>query len=160
MLLENIATLPVLAIISFINLAGLLVLAPFLILAVKHYRKLVSKAKKKDLKSVLEKILSGVEKHDKNLEKIDEQLEEMGKDAQKHLQKVGFVRFNPFSDTGGDQSFCLSILDDEDSGIILSSLHSRGQTRVYAKSVKKGKGKGFELSKEEMETIKKAKKGK
>jgi hypothetical protein len=76
------------------------------------------------------------------------------------LQKVGFVRFNPFSDTGGDQSFCLSVLDDEDSGIVLSSLHSRGQTRVYAKAVKKGKGKDFELSKEELETIKKAKKGK
>jgi hypothetical protein len=160
MLPSNIATLPVLTIISLVNLLGLLVLAPFLILTIRHYRKLTSKVKKKDLRSVLDKILTELKAHGKNIEDIDGQIEKVEKDAQKHLQKVGFVRFNPFSDTGGDQSFCLSILDEEDSGIVLSSLHSRGQTRLYAKSVKKGKGKNFDLSKEEVATIKKAKKGK
>ena len=160
MLLANILSEPVLMILTLINLLGLLVLTPFLIVAIRHYRRLVSKTKKKDLKSVLDSILSQVSAHDKSLETIESEIEKLDKEALKHLQKVGFVRFNPFSDTGGDQSFCLSVLDDEDSGIVLSSLHSRGQTRVYAKAVKKGKGKDFELSKEELETIKKAKKGK
>ena len=73
-----------------------------------------------------------------------------------HIQKVGFVRFNPFPATGGDQSFALSLLDETDSGFVLSSLHSRDTTRFYAKTVKNGVGVGHELSKEELKAIKNA----
>ncbi|PJC28376.1 hypothetical protein CO054_00495 [Candidatus Shapirobacteria bacterium CG_4_9_14_0_2_um_filter_39_11] len=72
--------------------------------------------------------------------------------------KIGLVRFNPFPGTGGDQSFCLSILDGEGSGLVISSLHSRETTRIYAKPVKKGKAAGYELSTEEKQAIKNAKK--
>ena len=75
----------------------------------------------------------------------------------KHLQKIGFVRFNPFPQTGGDQSFCLSLLDEKDNGFVLSSLHSRDATRFYAKTVKAGQGDGYELSIEEVKAIKNAK---
>ena len=67
----------------------------------------------------------------------------------KHLQKSGFVRFNPFTDSGGDQSFALAILDGHNDGFVISSLHSRDQTRTFAKPVKAGIGEKFELSKEE-----------
>lgn len=72
--------------------------------------------------------------------------------------KIGLVRFNPFSETGGNQSFCLALLDGEDSGLVISSLHTRQTTRIYAKPVKKGKGDGYELSAEEKQAIKNAKK--
>ena len=67
----------------------------------------------------------------------------------KHLQKSGFVRFNPFTDSGGDQSFALAILNGHNDGFVISSLHSRDQTRTFAKPVKAGVGEKFELSKEE-----------
>lgn len=67
----------------------------------------------------------------------------------KHLQKSGFVRFNPFSNSGGDQSFALAILNGHNDGFVISSLHSRDQTRTFAKPVKAGVGEKFELSKEE-----------
>ena len=67
----------------------------------------------------------------------------------KHLQKSGFVRFNPFTDSGGDQSFALAILNGHNDGFVISSLHSRDQTRTFAKPVKAGIGEKFELSKEE-----------
>ena len=72
------------------------------------------------------------------------------------MQKVGILRFNPFADTGGDQSFVFAILDGNDTGIVLTSLHSRSTTRWYAKNVKKGKGVDFDLSQEEEKTIKTA----
>jgi len=147
-------------IIIGIFFAWLIFLTVLLCKTVRHYRYLISRVKKGDLKSILEEILNKVEKQGKKIEGLEGKSLEIEKKSLKHLQRVGFVRFNPFSDTGGDQSFCLSLLDDEESGIVLSSFHSRGQTRVYAKAVKKGKGKEFELSKEEAETIKKAKKGK
>jgi hypothetical protein len=56
-----------------------------------------------------------------------------------HLQKLGFERFNPFRSTGGNQSFTLAVLDGSNNGVILTSLHGREQTRLYAKPVRAGK---------------------
>lgn len=63
--------------------------------------------------------------------------------------KINLVRFNPFDEMGGDQSFILCLLDSSDSGVILTSLHSRDITRVYAKTIRNGEGVDTALSKEE-----------
>jgi hypothetical protein len=63
--------------------------------------------------------------------------------------KITVTRFNPFEDVGGDQSFILCILDTNNSGVIITSLHSRDFTRIYAKPVKNGEGDNITLSKEE-----------
>lgn len=55
------------------------------------------------------------------------------------FQRVGLVRFNPFEETGGNQSFALALLDAAGDGWVLSSLHARAGTRVYAKSIKGGR---------------------
>lgn len=54
------------------------------------------------------------------------------------VQKVGFLRFNPFQDTGGDNSFIVVMLDHADNGFIISSLYMREGTRLYAKAVERG----------------------
>lgn len=68
------------------------------------------------------------------------------------FQRVGLVRFNPFEDTGGNQSFTLALLDAAGDGWVLSSLHARTGTRVYAKAIKGGRGDA-ELSAEESAAI-------
>jgi len=55
--------------------------------------------------------------------------------ARLHFGRLGIVRFNPFDDTGGNQSFALAILDANNDGFVITSLHSRTGTRVYAKAV-------------------------
>jgi hypothetical protein len=65
------------------------------------------------------------------------------------------LRFNPFSDTGGEQSFVLSLLDGGGNGILLTSLHGRGMTRIYAKRVIAGKS-DQELSAEEKKALSQA----
>lgn len=72
------------------------------------------------------------------------------------IHKVGLYRYNPFDDLGGDQSFSLSILDSTNSGVILTSLHHRNFTRIYAKPVKNGQGDTITLSNEEKSAIVKA----
>jgi hypothetical protein len=72
------------------------------------------------------------------------------------VQKVGLYRYNPFDDLGGDQSFSLSILDSTNSGVILTSLHHRNFTRIYAKPVKNGQEDTITLSNEEKSAIVKA----
>ena len=69
------------------------------------------------------------------------------------IEKIKLVRFNPFDDVGGDQSFILSILDKNNSGAIITSLHNRDITRIYAKPIKEGVGENITLSKEEKSAI-------
>lgn len=140
-------------------LIWLILLTFFLIKTIRHYRRLTAGITKKNLKRVLESILNEIRTVNEKSNKVRKRCNILEKEKVKHLQKVGFVRFNPFSDTGGDQSFCLVLLDDNGDGIVLSSLHTRGTTRIYAKEVEKGKGKSLPLSDEEKEAIKKAKRG-
>ncbi len=97
--------------------------------------------------------------HLKRVEAVDQRLTELNTQYQ-HLavtnalasQKISIVRFNPFGDTGGDQSFSLAVLDAHDSGYVLSSIHGRQGTRVYVKPVDFGKSK-YQLSAEEQQAL-------
>jgi hypothetical protein len=78
-------------------------------------------------------------------------------EANAHLavQRIGIVRFNPFEDTGGNQSFALALLDGDANGVVLSSLHSRQATRVYLKTILGGRCEAA-LSEEEAEALRQA----
>lgn len=79
--------------------------------------------------------------------------------ASRSVHKVGVVRFNPFKDLGGDQSFSIALLDGQNNGVVISGLHTRGGNRVYAKPVEKGKAVKHPLTEEEIEAIAKAEAG-
>lgn len=68
------------------------------------------------------------------------------------LRRVGVIRFNPFGNTGGDQSFALALLDDHGDGVVLSSIFGRNESRLYAKPVKGGRSK-YTLTAEEEQAI-------
>ena len=71
------------------------------------------------------------------------------------VQKVGLVRYNPFEDTGGNQSFAVALLDADGDGFIVSSLHARSGTRIYAKAIAAGRSEAA-LSEEEAEALRRA----
>jgi hypothetical protein len=71
------------------------------------------------------------------------------------FQRVGLVRYNPFEETGGNQSFALALLDGAGDGWVLSSLHARSGTRVYAKAIKANLADAA-LSEEETAAIQRA----
>jgi hypothetical protein len=62
------------------------------------------------------------------------------------------VRYDAYNELSGQQSMSIALLDDAQSGIVLSCIHHRDQARVYAKQVHGGKGE-FELSPEEAEAV-------
>ena len=92
------------------------------------------------------------------LTEIGRRLAAVETQGQRTIQHVGVVRFNPFADTGSNQSFVLAILDARGDGFVLSSMHSRQQTRVFLKSVAAGKAETA-LSEEESEAIRRATSG-
>lgn len=121
------------------------------------YARLVKNEKKETIIAVLDSISEKEEKNRESIERISDLCDQLKKDGSLHIQKIGLLRFNPFNDTGGDQSFILSLLDSHDTGVVISSLHTRTGTRWYAKAVKEGVGQEYELSSEEQKAIKSAK---
>ncbi|HJT38066.1 MAG TPA: DUF4446 family protein [Actinomycetota bacterium] len=71
------------------------------------------------------------------------------------VQLVGIVRFDAFEDLGGMLSFAVAMLDQEGSGVVLSSINGRNETRIYAKPVEHGASR-INLSGEEEEAIRRA----
>ncbi len=63
----------------------------------------------------------------------------------KAIQRTGLVRYNPFEDTGGNQSFAVALLDANGDGVVVSSLHARNGTRIYAKAIAGGPLRGGPL---------------
>lgn len=123
----------------------------------QHYNKLTKGISEKSLKTVLDELLKDVEINKKDIDYLKDYSLKLDKEGLFHIQKVGLVRFNPFKDTGGDQSFILSLIDGKETGVIISGLYSRSGTRWYAKRVIEGKGVEHELSDEEKKALKEAK---
>src|SRR3989344_2717001 len=90
-----------------------------------------------------------------DLMEIGKILEELVENNQLNIQRAGVVRFNPFVETGGNLSFAIALLDGKNNGIVISSLHSREGTRVYAKSIQHGESQR-RLTEEEEQAIKQA----
>ena len=71
------------------------------------------------------------------------------------LQKVGILRYDAFSEMGGNLSFALTLLDGNNNGYIINSMHSREGCYNYIKEIVKGESY-IELSEEEAESLDRA----
>jgi hypothetical protein len=140
--------------VIFVWLIGLTV---FFWRILRHYNNLTAGVSQKTLKVVLDEVLKEMQTAKQDIDYLKEYALRLEKDGFLHIQKVGLVRFNPFKDTGGDQSFILSLVDGNDTGVVISGLYSRAGTRWYAKKVVQGKGMEYELSEEEKKALKEAK---
>lgn len=105
----------------------------------------------------MENLLKDIDLAKKDIDNLKLYCDKIQRDGLFHIQKIGLVRFNPFKDTGGDQSFILSLVDGNDTGVIISGLYARSGTRWYAKKVIKGKSVEHELSEEEKKALKETK---
>jgi Protein of unknown function (DUF4446) len=121
-----------------------------------HYTTITKNVNGKSLFSVLEKLVRDGDSTKKDIAFLRETCDRIEKEGRLHIQKVGLLRFNPFKDTGGDQSFILSLVDGQNTGVVISGLYSRSGTRWYAKKVVEGKSIDHELSEEEKRALQEA----
>lgn len=112
--------------------------------------------KKKEPENIKE-ILSQFQELKLSLEKLSQELGILKKKNSFAIQKLGIVRFNPFKETGGNQSFSIALLDDHNNGLVITSLYGREGNRVFAKPIENNKSK-YLLSEEEKKALEKAKK--
>jgi hypothetical protein len=109
----------------------------------------------RSLEAVLDAHLDTVFAVARDLDEVSVRTALLEATTRRSFQRVSLVRFNPFEDTGGNQSFALALLDARGSGLVLSSLHSRSGTRVYAKAVVDGRSEAA-LSEEETTALRDA----
>ncbi len=108
-----------------------------------------------DLSQPLQTLTARLDANDERTERLRNDLDSLAEHLPSSIQAVGLVRFQAFSDYGGDQSFALALTDAQGDGAIMSSVFAREGTRVYAKPLQ-GWASTYSLSFEEEEAIKQA----
>ena len=106
-----------------------------------------------------EDILSAVTRHVTAVERLDRKVDQLGRQSAEQRQHisglvrtVGFVRYDAFSEMGGQLSYSLALLDEAGDGVVLTAINGRAETRSYAKQVKGGQST-HSLSDEEQAAI-------
>lgn len=121
----------------------------------KNLDALLEKGNIKDLKEVFLKQLNAQKEQQELIDKLTDRTKNLENISEKTFQRLGVVRFNPFNNLGGNQSFVIALLDRNNDGFVISSLFIKEGNRVYTKAVKNGKSEHV-LSNEEKEAIEKA----
>ncbi|MFH1971083.1 MAG: DUF4446 family protein [Patescibacteria group bacterium] len=134
-----------------------LVLSVFVFIIFSFFKKLSKGIKEPDIRKTLDKILAAETNNQSEIKEIKKEIQNIKHMDLEHIQKMSLIRFNPFKEIGGDHSFSLALLDGKENGVIVTTLHTRDRTRVYAKTIKNGKSE-FELSSEEKKALLKAQK--
>lgn len=109
-----------------------------------------------DLEQIILSQQKEIQSLDKDIQELFEASNKIYTLAHHGLHKVSVVRFNPFKELGGNQSFVVALLDGNKSGVVISSLHTREGTRIYSKPILEGKSEKYTLTEEEKEAIKSA----
>ncbi len=104
------------------------------------------------LENIIAKTLENTDALNRYTEEISKDLEKLKEKNRKNIQSVSTVRFNPFKDSGGNQSFASAFLDENGDGVVISTLYSRDRVGVYAKPIGKF-GSEYELTNEEKQAI-------
>jgi hypothetical protein len=111
------------------------------------------------LDETLRGILQGQSQQVQRLERAIRALHATDKKQQTQIEgsvrNVALLRYDAFEDVGGRLSFSCALLDDHGSGVVLTSINGRQETRVYAKPVTLGTS-SHNLSLEEEESIRRA----
>lgn len=125
-------------------------------------QKLYRKIKGVFQSDVIENADEMLESYEKRFQSIEKQLTHIFTQQQEHgiildnsIHKVSLLKFNPFSDVGGERSFVIALLNADNSGILITYVAMRDGGRTYTKSINKGKSEQT-LSQEEKDAIQQA----
>ena len=130
----------------------LLVIIVLMALVIMLY--VMYKGQKKELHwdELLTKTLTEVRAAKTEMQALEENQQAMREQMKGCVQKVKLMRYNAFADTGSDLSYSLSLLDENNNGVVLSSIYGREDNRTYAKPIENGKST-YNLSEEEKKVL-------
>jgi len=121
------------------------------------YNRFMNGLSDRNMEELLETCLNSVNSVSAKNRDIELKMNEIERTIIQCVQKVGVVRFNAFDNVGSDLSFSIALLDNNDSGVVVSGIYARDSSSTYAKPISSGKSK-YSLSAEEIQAIDVAKK--
>ena len=124
----------------------------------RRYRNWMTGSDGRDLEEALAQFVEQARQAAEVVSEMQADTRAMGRTLQHSMQWMGLVRYNPFRDTGGNQSFALAMLNGDGDGVVISSLHARDSTRLYAKPLIHWESL-HPLTEEETEAIERARQG-
>jgi uncharacterized membrane protein YvbJ len=139
-------------IITLVLIILVLTLSSRLTAARKRFKQLLNGESNMDVEQLILQVQSKLNKHQDELKLTSDQVHAISNTLKKMKGKVGIHRYNAFSDAGSDLSFTLALLDDYHDGVLVTGIHSREQTYLYAKPITNGESK-YTLSPEEKVAI-------
>ncbi len=144
--------------IAFFVLSGALFLmaAIWMVITEKRLKRFFLGKKAKDLEDTIITLENDIAKFRKEKEIIEKEIITINSKLKKSIRGLETIRFNPFPDQGSNQSFAIGMLNEENDGLVISSLYSRERMSIFAKPIKNGVSE-YELTTEEKEALGKAK---
>jgi len=142
--------------ILFYIIASVVIIILLWILMIEYrLKKIFAGTKARNLEEMIVIVGEKINKLEETQKKIDTHLKETDYRLNKSIRNIETIRFNPFVDAGGNQSFAIAFMNDEGNGVVMSSLYARDRMSIFAKPIINGKS-DFELSSEEKEVLEKA----
>jgi hypothetical protein len=143
---------------AFFILLGAIALLEFvwILKTEKRLKRFFIGKKAKDLEDTIIILENDIANLKKARETAEKEITEINTKLKKSIRGLETIRFNPFPDQGSNQSFAIGMLNEENDGLVLSSLYSRERMSIFAKPIKNGKSE-YELTVEEKEALDKAK---
>lgn len=117
-----------------------------------NYMQVMNKGSVDNIEELLMQINERLEQTASESEQQKSRLSNLEAAAKKMKSKVGVHRYNAFGDRGSDLSFSVAIVDESQDGVVLTGIHTRDETYIYAKPLDKGQS-SYALSPEEKEAI-------
>ncbi len=108
--------------------------------------------KEKETPENMEDLIASIKKMKEKMASMETEMNLIKEEQRLSVQYFSVIRFNPFADMGGSQSFSAAFLNKEKSGVVVTSLYSKDGNRVYGKLINKGVCE-YALSEEEKKAI-------
>jgi hypothetical protein len=138
---------------------SILLLIWLIVLSVKQkklnqkYQKFMTGATGENLEDQVLTRFSDIDKLKNDSKNLNEELDKVKENLLCTYQKIGIVKYDAFKEMGGKLSFVLALLDKNNNGILLNSVHSsREGCYTYLKEIIKGES-FLELSEEERDSL-------
>lgn len=121
-----------------------------------RYKKMMVGSEGENLELLLTRNTNEIVRFSEEQQKLSDNVRRIEKILERAITKVAMMRFNAFENTGSDLSFCIALLDDNNSGVIISSINGREEARTYAKPIVNGSPSQYKLTKEEEHVLREA----
>lgn len=143
------------SLVLYVLIGLFVILLAWMIRLEMRLKKMFKGTQAKDLEGIMTSLNKEVLSLKEHALRNDEFVAHIDSRVKRSIQGIETIRFNPFKDQGGNQSFAIGFMNEEGDGVVVSSLYSRDRMSVFAKPVKKLKSE-FELTEEEQEVITKS----